>query len=189
MAKFVFAMNQSLDGYVDHLSFGPDPILFRHFVEVAAAQIGSVYGRRLYDLMRYWDDEHPEWNDDQRAFATAWRRQTKWVVSRTLDSVGPNAWLVKGGLESAMKELKARHGGEIAVGGPQLAHSLGRLGLIDEYRIFLHPVVLGDGKPLFAGARPPLHLAAAERIGPDVLRLNYVPARAQDFSPKAAEAA
>ena len=111
------------------------------------------------------------------------------MVSRTLASVGPNARLVQDELEGAMKKIKAQHGGEIAVGGPRLAHGLTWLGLIDEYRIYLHPVVLGSGKPLFAGARPPLHLTAAERIGPDVLRLNYVPARAQDFSPKAAEAA
>ncbi len=189
MAKFVFAMNQSLDGYVDHTAFGPDRTLFRHFITAAAAQTGSVYGRQLYAVMRYWDDEHPEWNADQRAFAAAWRRQTKWVVSRTLDAVGPNARLVKGGLESAMKELKARHGGEIAVGGPRLAHSLGQLGLIDEYRIYLHPVVLGGGKPLFAGARTPLHLAAAERIGPEVLRLRYVPAGAHGSSLDAATAA
>ena len=189
MAQFVFAMNQSLDGYVDHTSFGPDRTLFRHFVEVAATQTGSVYGRQLYDVMRYWDDDHPEWDADQRAFAAAWRRQTKWVVSRTLESVGPNARLVSGELESAMKELKARHGGEIAVGGPQLAHGLTRLGLVDEYRIYLHPVVLGGGKPLFAGARPPLHLAAAERIGPEVLRLSYVPTGAPDSPPEAAEAA
>src|SRR5262245_30017461 len=103
MAKLVFGMNQSLDGYVDHLEFGPSPTLFRHFVEEAQGQAGSVYGRRVYELMRYWDDEHPEWNADKRAFALAWRRQPKWVVSRTLKSVGPNATLIEDDLERAIR--------------------------------------------------------------------------------------
>ena len=79
MARLVFGMNQSLDGYVDLGSFAPSPVLFRHFVEEARGQAGSVYGRRIYEIMRYWDEEHPEWDADQRAFADAWRRQPKWV--------------------------------------------------------------------------------------------------------------
>ena len=175
MAKLVFGMNQSLDGYVDHMAFGPSPTLFRHFIEEARAQAGSVYGRRVYELMRYWDDDHPEWDEDRRAFAAAWRRQPKWVVSRTLTSVGPNARLVEGDLADAMRKLKAEHEGEIEVAGPDLARSLTELGLIDEYRIYLHPVVLGHGKPYFAGPRPPLRLAAHDRIDADVIRLRYVP--------------
>ncbi|WP_202033675.1 MULTISPECIES: dihydrofolate reductase family protein [unclassified Massilia] len=94
MAKLVFGMNVSLDGYVDHTGFAPGPVLFRHFIEEARAQAGSVYGRHMYEIMRYWDEDHPEWDEDRRAFAQAWRRQRKWVVSRTLTSVGPNAELV-----------------------------------------------------------------------------------------------
>lgn len=176
MAKLVFGMNQSLDGYVDHMEFGPSPTLFRHFIEEARAQAGSVYGRRVYELMRYWDDEHPEWDEDRRAFAAAWRRQPKWVLSRTLTSVGPNARLVEGDLAVAMRKLKAEHEGEIEVAGPDLARSLTELGLIDEYRIYLHPVVLGHGTPYFAGPRPPLRLMAHDRIDEDVIRLRYVPA-------------
>ena len=71
MAKLVFGMNQSLDGYVDHLSFGPSPTLFRHFIEEARGQAGSVYGRQMYEVMRYWDDDHPEWDAERRAFAAA----------------------------------------------------------------------------------------------------------------------
>jgi dihydrofolate reductase len=176
MAKLVFGMNQSLDGYVDHMAFGPSPTLFRHFIEEARAQAGSVYGRRVYELMRYWDDEHPEWDEDRQAFAVAWRKQPKWVVSRTLTSAGPNARLVEGDLASAMRKLKAEHAGEIEVAGPDLARSLTELGLIDEYRIYLHPVVLGQGNPYFAGPRPPLRLVAHDRIDADVIRLRYVPA-------------
>ncbi len=61
MAKLVFGMNQSLDGYVDHMAFAPSPTLFRHFIEEAQEQAGSMYGRQMYEIMRYWDDDHPEW--------------------------------------------------------------------------------------------------------------------------------
>ena len=176
MAKLVFGMNQSLDGYVDHMAFAPSPVLFRHFIEQARDQAGSVYGRCLYEVMRYWDDDHPEWDAEEREFATAWRSHPKWVVSRSLTSVGPNATLVEGDLEAVIRGLKAELVGEIDVGGPDLARSLGDLGLIDEYRIYLHPVVLGDGKPFFTGPRPPLRLVASDRIGEDVIRLTYVPA-------------
>jgi dihydrofolate reductase len=176
MAKIVFGMNQSLDGYVDHTEFGPGPTLFRHFIKEAEGQTGSIYGRNMYALMRYWDDDQPDWDADGRAFAAAWRKQTKWVVSNSLKTVGPNAVLVEGDLETAIRKLKAERDGEIEVAGPKLAHSLTELGLIDEYRIYLHPVVLGHGVPFFAGARPPLRLMSHDRIGEDVLRLTYVPA-------------
>jgi dihydrofolate reductase len=130
----------------------------------------------MYEIMRYFDDEHPEWDAAERDFAAAWRKQPKWVVSRTLKSVGPNATLVGGDLEGAIRALKAERDGEIEVAGPNLARSLTDLGLIDEYRIYLHPVVLGHGQPYFAGPRPPLRLIAHDRIGEDVIRLVYVPA-------------
>ncbi|MEQ1761002.1 MAG: dihydrofolate reductase family protein [Vicinamibacterales bacterium] len=176
MARLVFGMNQSLDGYVDHTAFGPGPTLFRHFIEEAQRQAGSIYGRRMYEVMRYWDDDQPEWGAEERAFAAAWRKQPKWVVSRSLTSVGPNATLVRDDLEGAIRALKAERDGEIEVAGPDLARSLTDLGLIDEYRIYLHPVVLGQGKPYFAGPRPPLRLVGHDRIADDVIRLTYVPA-------------
>lgn len=176
MAKLVFGMNQSLDGYVDHMAFAPGPGLFRHFVEQARDQAGSLYGRHLYGLMRYWDEDHPEWDAARRDFATAWRRQPKWVVSRSLKSVGPNATLVDDDLTAAVRGIKAQRVGEIQVGGPDLARSLTELGLIDEYRLYLHPVVLGRGKPFFAGPRPRLRLVASDLMGEDVIRLTYVPA-------------
>ena len=176
MARLVFGLNQSLDGYVDHLAFEPSPTLFRHFTEEVEGLAGSLYGRQMYEAMRYWDDEHPEWNAAEREYAVAWRKQPKWVVSRSLKSVGPNARLVEGDLEGAIRELKAERDGEIEVAGPALAQSLTELGLIDEYRIYLHPVVLGHGKPYFAGPRPRLRLMSDERLGEDVIRLAYVPA-------------
>ncbi len=176
MAKLVFGMNQSLDGYVDHQEFSPDPALFHHWIEHVRGLTGSVYGRRMYEVMRYWDEDHPEWTPELRDFAAAWRSQPKWVVSRSLKSVGPNATLIEDDIETVIRGLKTQLVGEISVSGPDLARSLTDLGLIDEYRLYVHPVVLGRGKPFLAGPRPPLRLVASDRIGEDAIRLTYVPA-------------
>eukprot|EP00873_Tetraselmis_striata_P031981 jgi/Tetstr1/452245/TSEL_039281.t1 len=177
MAKLFFGMNQSLDGYVDHMRVGPpSPNLFRHFIEQTNGLAGSLYGRHLYELMRYWDEDQPGWETAEHEFAAAWRKAPKWVVSRTLDSVGPNATLVQKDLEATARQLKAEIDGEIEVGGPNLARSLTELGLIDEYRIYLHPEVLGEGTPFFAAARPPLRLAGSEQVDDNVMKLSYVPA-------------
>jgi dihydrofolate reductase len=175
MAKLVFGLNQSLDGYVDHLGFAPGPLLFRHFIEQVRGLTGSVYGRRMYEIMRVWDEDLPEWGAEERDFAAAWRRQPKWVVSRSLKSVGPNATLVAANVEAVVRGLKAELAGEIEVAGPDLARSLTDLDLIDEYRLYLRPVVLGGGKPFFAGPRPPLRLVASDLIGEDTIRLTYIP--------------
>jgi dihydrofolate reductase len=175
MAKLVFGLNQSLDGYVDHQEFAPGPSLFRHFTEQVRDLAGSVYGRRMYEVMRYWDEDRPEWDAQERGFAAAWRSQPKWVVSRSLKSVGPNAKLVADDVEAVIRGLKAQLVGEIEVGGPDLARSLADLGLVDEYRLYFRPVVLGHGKPFFAGPRPPLRLVASDLIGEDAIRLTYVP--------------
>jgi dihydrofolate reductase len=176
MAKLVFGLNQSLDGYVDHQKFAPGPLLFRHFVEHVRGLTGIVYGRGMYDVMRYWDEDLPDWDEHELDFAAAWRSQPKWVVSRSLKSVGPNATLVADDVEAVIRRLKAELAGEIGVGGPDLARSLTEAGLIDAYRLYLRPVVLGSGKPFFAGPRPPLHLVASDLMGEDVIRLTYVPA-------------
>jgi len=176
MAKLFFGMNVSLDGYVDHDKFAPDPVLFRHFIEQTEALTGSLYGRGLYELMRYWDEERPEWGEPERSFAAAWRSKPKWVASRTLKEVGPNATLIGADVEAFARKLKHEYDGEIEVGGPHLARTLTALGLIDEYRLYVHPVVLGRGAPMFADARPPLRLVAHEVIGPNVIRLSYASA-------------
>ena len=179
MAKFVFGMNMSLDGYVDYDRFAPDPVLFRYFIEQTRKTAGSIYGPRLYELMRYWDGdewaEAPQVEGDLRAFAEAWRAMPKWVVSKSLKEVGPNATLISGDFETAIRMLKAERDGEIEVGGPKLAAGLARLGLIDEYHVFLHPVVLGEGEPFFAGVTPKLRLTGSERIGGQALKLTYAP--------------
>jgi dihydrofolate reductase len=177
VAKLVYALNQSLDGYVDHTKMGPPaPAAFRHFIELERSATGLLYGRRTYEIMRYWDDDLPDWDADDREFAAVWRSQQKWVVSRSLPSVGPNATLLAEDFEKVIRRLKDELAGEILVAGPVLAHSLTEAGLIDEYRMYLRPVVLGGGQPYFAGPRPPLRLVASDLITEDFLRLTYVPA-------------
>ena len=176
MAKLVFALNQSLDGYVDHTAFAPGSALFRHFVEDMRATAGVVHGRRMYEVMRYWDEDQDDWGEDERAFAAAWRGTPKWVVSRTLTSVGPNATLVADDLEATVRRVKAEMEGDIEVAGPELAAGLGALGLVDEYRLYIHPVVVGRGKPFFAAPRPRLRFVESRLFAEDVIRLTYAPA-------------
>jgi len=177
MAKLVYGMNQSLDGYVDHQKLGPpSPALFRHFIELVRSQTGFLYGRVLYEIMSYWDEDQADWDADDREFAAVWRARPKWVVSHTLKPVGPNATLVGSDMEAEIRGLKARLDGEIGVGGPALAKSLSDLGLIDEYRIYLRPVVLGGGTPFFAAPPPPLRPVACDVIGDEMVRLTYIPA-------------
>jgi dihydrofolate reductase len=176
MAKLVYGLNQSLDGYVDHREMRPSPGLFRHFIEQVRGLTGMVYGRGMYEVMRYWDDDRPDDDADEHEYTAVWRSKPKWVVSQSLKSVGPNATLVQDDIEAVMRGLKARLAGEIEVAGPGLAGNLTKLGLIDEYRLYLHPVVLGRGKPFFSGPRAPLRLVANDLITEDVIRLTYVPA-------------
>lgn len=177
MAKLIFGMNVSLDGYVDHDRFNgaPGPELFQHFIEQTRSLTGSIYGRGLYELMRYWDEDQAEWDAAERAFAEAWRAQPKWVVSRSLKEVGPNATLLGADWEAEVRKLRAKLDGRIDVGGPVLAASLTKLGLVDEYQLLLRPYVLGTGRPYFVGAMPPLRLLGSDRLGEDCVRVLYAP--------------
>ena len=177
VAKLVYGLSQSLDGYVDHMKLGPPaPAAFSHFTGLVRDAAALIYGRRTYEIMRYWEEDLPDWDAEDREFAAVWRSQPKWVVSRSLKSVGPNATLVADDFEKVIRRMKAELAGEIQVAGPVLAQSLTEAGLIDEYQLYLRPVVLGNGAPFFAGPRPPLHLVASDLIADDLIRLTYVPA-------------
>jgi dihydrofolate reductase len=181
MGKFVFGMMQSLDGYVagvDGELEMPEPgiALFRYWIDYVRDLAGCLYGRRIYEVMRYWDEERPEWGASEREFAAAWRTQPKWVASGSLKSVGHNATLVGDDLEGFARRLKAEVDGVIGVAGPDLAANLTDLGLLDEYHLYFRPFVLGRGKPYFARARPPLRLVGTDRVGEDAVRLTLVPA-------------
>ena len=177
MAKLVFGMMQSLDGYVASADGGllppPGPELGRYLSDHVRQTAGMIFGRRIYEIMQYWDSDQPHFDAGDHEFAAVFRSKPKWVVSRTLKSVGPNATLVRGDLGAFVRELKAKVEGEIDVAGPELAGSLTALGLIDEYRLYFRPLVLGGGKPFFFGARPPLRLVRTERVGEDAVRVTY----------------
>jgi dihydrofolate reductase len=181
MAKLVYGLLQSLDGYIAGPEGGPemgdfDEALHRHFNDEMRRVTGSLFGRRMYEVMRYWDEDQPGQDDTGRDFAAAWRAKPKWVVSRTLKSVGPNATLVNEDLETVVRALKAYQAGEIEVAGPELAGSLTALGLIDEYRLYIRPIALGGGgKPFFTGFSGSLRLLSSEQIGKDTIRLAYAP--------------
>jgi dihydrofolate reductase len=180
--KIVFGMMQSLDGYVagvdgDLLVMPPPGLaLSRYWVDHVREVAGTLYGRRMYEVTRYWDQDRPEWDATDHEFAAAWRAQPKWVASRSLKSVGANATLIGDDLDAFVRRLKTEVDGVIDVAGPELAANLTDLGLIDEYHLYLRPFVLGSGKPYFAGARTPLRFVSANPIGEDTVRLTFVPA-------------
>ncbi len=181
MGRLIFGMMQSLDGYIDgpagDLRLGPPgPIVFRHFVEHVRGLDGILYGRRMYEVMRSWDEERPDWGEDEQDFAGAWRAKPKWVASRSSTSVGPNATLVRGEIVDFARRLKAERVGDIDVAGAELASALSVAGLVDEYRLYFRPQVLGAGKPYFAGPVPSLRLQSFQAMDEDVVQLTYVPA-------------
>jgi dihydrofolate reductase len=172
---------QSLDGYVDgpagNVQLGPpDPVLFRHFTDHFNGLEGTLCGRRMYQIMQYWEEDQG-WDETGQAFAKAWRSKPKWVASRTLSSVGTNATLVQGDLIDFVVTLKSEHEGEISVSGPQLASVLSAAGLIDDYRLYFRPAVFGAGKPFSMGSNlPKPRLTHFEAIGAEAVCLTYVPA-------------
>jgi dihydrofolate reductase len=181
MGRLIFGMMQSLDGYIDGPAGDvqlapPGPILSRHFTDYVRGSDGLLYGRRMYEIMRYWDEDQPGWDEIEQDFAQAWRPKPKWVASRSLTSVGPNATLVQGDLIDFAASLKSERVGDIDVAGAELANVLSAAGLVDEYRLYFRPYVLGAGKPYFAGPRPPLRLMKLDAIGEDAVQLTYAPA-------------
>jgi dihydrofolate reductase len=181
MGRLIFGMVQSLDGYIDgpavNVQLGPPgPILFRHFNDHVRGVDGLLYGRRMYKIMRYWDEGQPGCDEIVQDFAQIHRSKPKWVASRSLSSVGPNATLVQGDLIDFAAKLKSERDGEIDMAGAELANVLSAAGLVDEYRLYFRPYVLGVVKPFFAGPRPPLRLTKLDAIGEDAVRLTYVPA-------------
>ena len=180
MGKLIFSMNVSVDGYVDDtqgtLVMGPpSDVLFDYWIQAVRGSAGAIYGRRMYEVMRYWDVDQPEWSEASRAFAVAWRALPKWVVSKTLLSVGPNAELIGGDIEVRVREIKARTEGTISVSGPEIAGFMTRLGLVDAYQLVVRPFVLGGGKAFFREAVGALRFVSSEMLDGETVRLVYAP--------------
>ena len=181
MGRFVYGMMQSLDGYIDgsagDVELGPpNSAVFRHFVDHVRGVKSILYGRRMYEVMRYWDEDKPGWSEDERDFAQAWRSKPKWVASRSLKSVGPNATLVQGDVMDFARKLKVEQEGDIDLAGAEIANVLSAGGLVDESCLYFRPQVLGAGKPYFVGPLLSLCLRNVNVLGEDVVQLVYVPA-------------
>lgn len=160
MRKLTYGMNLSLDGYIsapgDDLAWSaPSDELFDWWLEQELAMGTFLYGRKLWEAMSsYWPtgDERPDATPAQIAFARNWRAKEKVVFSSTVEKVDWNTRVFRGDAVAEMARLKAEDGAPMRVCGAMLASAAVRAGLVDEYEIVTHPVILGSGKPFF----PPL---------------------------------
>jgi len=184
MARLVYSMLTSLDGYIagpdgDIALPVPEAELHQHFNDMMKQTSVVLAGRRMYEVMRFWDspDRETGATEVERDFARAWRETPKIIFSTTLRQVGPNARLVNGDVEAMVRSLKAETDGLIILGGADLAACLARAGLIDEYRLYMHPVVLGGGKPYFqSGLSLTLKPLGTQSLTQGVTLLRYAPA-------------
>ena len=183
MGKIVLMMSVSVDGFIE----GPDreidwhmvdDELHRHFNEQLGAMGAFLSGRVTYELMAgFWPtaDQDPSSSEPMAEFARIWRDTPKVVYSRTLERAGWNTTIVREVVASEVQQLKERTGGDLALGGADLAAAFLRQDLVDEYRIYMHPVRIGRGKPLFApsDATVQLQLAESRSFGNGVVLLHY----------------
>ena len=183
MRKIIWMMSVSLDGFME----GPDreldwhlvdDELHRHFNEQLGAMGAFLGGRVTHELMAaYWPtaDDDPACGEVEAEFARIWREKPKIVYSRTLERADWNTTVVREVVPEEVLALKAEPGGDLVVGGADLGGTFMRLGLIDEYRLYVHPVAIGRGKPMFppSDARTPLRLAETRTFGNGVVLLRY----------------
>jgi len=181
MRKVIYAMSVSVDGFIEtangDLSWSfPDAELHRHFNERESTIDTYLYGRRLYEnMVAYWPkaDENPSAPELEIEYARIWRGKKKIVFSRTLTQVGWNSQLFRGDIAEEINKLKAQPGKDMSVGGANLASTFMQLGLIDEYCLYIHPIILGSGKPMFPQLRERINLKLVEtrRFGSGVVLL------------------
>lgn len=182
MSKVIFSMAVSLDGYIAGPDgeggwAAPDEELHRFHNEQARELALHVMGRRLYEVMVYWEtaeEENPSAPAHALEFARLWKELPKVVYSKTLEAVEGKTRLSDGDPVEGVRELKEECEGDIGVGGAELASTLTAHGLIDEYHLFVTPVVIGGGKAFFAGdTRLDLELVETRTFGSGVLHLRY----------------
>jgi dihydrofolate reductase len=184
MRRIVVMVSVSLDGFFEGPDGGlewhlVDDELHRHFNEVLRGMGAFLEGRVTYEGMEeFWPtaDRDPESTPPMVEFAGIWRDVPKIVYSRTLERVGANATLVRDVVPEEVRALKAQPGGDMALGGAILAAAFEEHGLVDEYRLYVHPVVLGRGRPLFPPSDRRIHLRLVETrsFGNGVVLLRYV---------------
>jgi dihydrofolate reductase len=182
MRKLIYSFGVSLDGFIagpdGEIDWGaPDEELHRFHNQQARETDTQLYGRRLYEVMRYWEtaEEQQSLTEHELEFARIWKETPTIVFSRTLETVEGNARLVRDGAAEEVARLKAQPGRDLAVGGAGLASTFMKLGLIDEYRLLVSPVVLGGGTPYFPALDERLNLELVETrtFGSRVVYLRY----------------
>ena len=183
MGKLIYLFNVSLDGFVETVDHRldwtvVDDELHTWFNEQSRAVDASLYGRRLYELMAaYWPtaESNPAATETEREFARIWNATPKIVFSTTLDSVGPGCRLVAGDVGDRLAEIRSEFPGDLEVGGPTLASAFIERGLVDEYRVVVHPVVLGAGTPYLPALKDHIGLRLLEtrRFESGVVYLGY----------------
>ena len=182
MRKLIYSTGVSLDGFIagpdGEIDWSaPDEELHR-FHNQQTRELGvHLCGRRLYETMVYWEtaEENPSASDYELEFARIWKELPKIVFSKTLEKVVGNARLARDGVAEEVARLKQEPGKDLAVGGAGLASTCMELGLIDEYRLFVSPVVLGGGTPYFPALdeRINLELVETKTFGSRVVYLRY----------------
>ena len=183
MRKVIYAMSVSLDGFIEatngDLSWSfPDEELHKHFNDRETMIDIHLYGRRLYENMAaYWPtaDENPSAPKHEIEYARIWKNMLKIVFSKTLDQVGWNSRLVRGNIAEEVNKLKEQPGRDMSIGGAKIASTFMQLGLIDEYWLYVHPVVLGGGKPMLRQLHDKINLQLVETrtFGSGVVLLRY----------------
>jgi dihydrofolate reductase len=180
-------MGVSLDGYIvgpdgDFNWTVPDEDVFRFWIDEIRGVRVHLMGRRLYETMLYWEtaDQEQSLDEPELEWAALWKPLPKVVFSTTLSAVQGKARLASGGVEEEIERLRAEPGdGDIAIGGATLAHEAASLDLIDEYRMMVHPVLVGGGIPYFprADRRVDLELIETRTFNSRVAYLRYRVAR------------
>jgi dihydrofolate reductase len=182
MRRLIYSMGVSLDGFIagpdGEIDWSaPDEELHRFHNQQAREADAHLYGRRLYEVMRYWEtaEENPSAPEHELEFARIWKDTPKIVFSKTLEKVEGNARLVRDNVAEEVARLKEEPGKDLAVGGAGLASTFMKLGLIDEYLLFVSPVVLGGGTPYFPALdeRIDLDLVETRTFGSRVVYVRY----------------
>ena len=184
MRKLIAAMNMTLDGFCDHTAMIADDEIHEHYSELLKSADAVIYGRITFQLMEYWRSvvENPTGNKATDEFAVAIDNISKIVYSRTLENVDwKNTELKREVVKDEILELKQRSGRDIFVGSPGLIVALGKIGVVDEYQISIHPTVVGSGLSLFKNIshRIDLKLLRTKIFGCGAVTLYYEPTEPQ----------
>jgi dihydrofolate reductase len=179
MRKVLCGLNISLDGFYEDINGSiqftvPDGEVFRHFIELEKEVEVHLYGRKLYETMCYWKTDQ-NFDKAELEYAKVWNQKPNVVFSRTLESVASNDRLVRDNIAQEVNELKKGPGKYMTVGGGEIASSFIKLGLIDEYRFYFRPIVLGKGKSMFQSLTKNLSLKFMDStvFGSGVVLLRY----------------